>query len=185
MATGGQDNFSFQEEKDTTLKHKVEIPTIDTNRIGEILFKEYGDIRSGPIEHFYIQIRKRNCNRAWQEQAREILHKEIVKLPQGWKKVKPGTTWPAMFFGKFPKKHHQVTEREREVRLNQKVRKHLKESVEMEFQGAYEKWCQEKQGMLYDKKDLPEIHIMITRCCLYTGPDFKYMEDDQDSDMDM
>lgn len=179
MATTGEQDLNIFE--DSTPKRKVEIhvPTINTDKIGEILGKEYDGSGNEPIEYFYIQIRKRNCNKAWQEQAREILYKEILNLPaaQGWKKVKPGINWPAMFFGKFPKEHGQESEREREDRLNRTVRQNLKERVEMEFQVAYEKWCQEK-GELYDKNYLPEIHVMITRCCLYTGPDVQYMEDD-------
>lgn len=173
MATGED---SFEKKKVTTPKLKIDLPTIDTDSIGEILQKEYGDSKNEPIEYFYIQIRKRNCNKAWQEQAREILYQQIKMLPQEWKKVKPGNNWPAMFFGNFPKKHSQESEREREDRLNKEVRKYLKETVEKEFKAGYKEWCCSKEET-YDKNDLPTIHIMITRCCLYTGPDDDYMED--------
>ena len=70
-----------------------------------------------------------------------------------WQKVIPDGVWPLKYFGKFecqPKEKMRDWER----RLNNDVRKQLKEEIELEFK---------RQQF----KEPHKINIMITRVCLY------------------
>lgn len=183
----GQDSFldfllqlESDEEMDTTQdpprkKTTVSMPTISTDEIGEILQEEYSG-RDVPIDYFYIQIRKTKIGKSLQEYVRQIIFKEVMKLPHGWKKVKPGIKWPAMFFGKFPKCAYE-SERDREERLNREVREHLREAIMGNINDSYQQWC-DKNRFLCSEDNVLEIHIMISRCCLYTGPDAGFMDED-------
>ena len=159
---------------------KIQVPPISTDEIGEVLDSEYGNQGNEPIDYFFLQIRKRHVKYLPSENTTRVLHKAILDLNQSkgmvWKKVSPGTKWPAQFFGKFPKQHSEM-ERARELRLNKEVREILKSRIEKELKEMYREYCK-KEDVQVDEENLPRVSIMITRACKYTLPDGSFYDEE-------
>ena len=182
------------ETEPPAVKQKVLVTPISTEDIGQTLHDEYGQTLAtkygGPrqtgneaIDYFFLQIRKRNVRHLPGEHTTRVLHQAIIDLKErqglDWKKVSPGTKWPALFFGKFPKQLRGETERNREERLNKEVREVLKKEIEEQLTKMYEEYC-EKEDITPDEENMPTVSIMITRACKYTGPDIDYFDTEND-----
>ncbi len=126
-----------------------------TEKIGVIL-KDiyYKQPAKTHIEHFYLFVQALNGKESILDKGIHTKALEILKtLPGDWKSIEPQKTWLGTFFGFFPKKTSETTEREREKQLNGEVRIPLIAKLKEKLASN-------------DLK--PTVKVIITRACVYT-----------------
>ncbi len=94
---------------------------ITTNEIGSILKNKYStqvQVGDTPIDYFYlfIQVEENENPKKVHETASSILK----DLPGEWR-ILDEANWPEVYLGHYPKTSGFMTEREREMSLNEKV----------------------------------------------------------------
>ena len=127
------------------------LPFITTDEIESILYSQVGDT---PIDYFYlfIQVEENENPKDVHETASPILK----DLPGEWRRLDEAN-WPGVYIGHYPKTSGFMTEREKEMSLNEKVQKPLIEKIQPQI-----------RQMLTDASE-PEaeseakVHVIITR----------------------
>ena len=142
--------------------------SMTTERIGKVLDSAYNNHGNNQIDYFYLFVKADQDGILYNKM--EVLSQDkptkcigiddmallILKdLPGEWRLVESRETWPGTFFGFFPK---QMSERERESRLNEDVR--------IPFIGKLKHLlAHATQGSTFKTK--PTVHVLITRACKY------------------
>ncbi len=81
-------------------------------------------------------------------EVNERAYRILNRLPGEWRFLDE-EDWPGVYFGYYPKTSLPMTEREREMNLNKKVRQPLSKELESEL------------------KSKAKVHIILTRACEY------------------
>ena len=134
---------------------------ISTDEIGDIMENVYGDLGDGnaPIEYFYlfVQAESSGVHLNDKDLPKDMAINVLKDLPGEWRSVEPQDTWPGTFFGFYPKGMRVLTEREREKKLNEEVRKPLMDKLEAQL------------TILTGRGGVkPMVHVVLTRACKYT-----------------
>ena len=139
---------------------------ITTDKIGAVFENVYRDLDMGNahIEYFYLFVQAKTNEECFVKKeingkvinVQDMAIRELKDLPGEWRSVEPQDTWLGTFFGFYPKGMRELSEREREKRLNGEVRKPLIEKLQAKL-----------LGMANSDTKL-SAHVIMTRACKYT-----------------
>ena len=144
---------------------------MDTDRIRKVLSSAYTAQDMQHIDYFYLfvhakqgeqpytvaQIKQESADKpCTQYNICDMALLILKNLPGEWRQVEPRKTWPGTFFGYFPR---QMSERERESRLNEDVRIPLIGKLRHQL-------AHTTRESKYQSK--PTVHVIISRACKYT-----------------
>ncbi len=132
------------------------LPLITTDEIGYILKNKYSTPVQVAIDFFYlfIQVEENENPKNVHETASPILK----DMPGEWR-ILDEADWPGVYLGHYPKTSGFMTEREREMSLNEKVREPLIKKMKPKI-----------RKMLMDANEAEseaKVHVIITRACDY------------------
>ncbi len=153
-----------QQQPDQPDQPDQKLPLITTNEIGSILKNKYStqvQVGDTPVDYFYlfIQVEDNENSKYVYETASPIL--EDKDIPGEWR-VLDEENWPGVYFGHYPKTSGFMTdERQREMSLNEKVRKPLMEKMQPKIRQMLTE--ADANGTESEAK----VHVIITRACEY------------------
>ncbi len=141
------------------------LPLITTEKIGSTLKNEYS-IGDTPIDYFYLFIHVEENEKP--QNVQESTASSFLKdLPGEWR-ILDEVDWPGVYIGHYPKTSGFMTEREREMSLNEKVREPLIKKMQPRIREML------KQASEPPAESEAKVHVIITRACEYNKKETYY-----------